>query len=234
MCEPSLPQRRIRAANFLAESASVGGVAGALPARRAPEFFRAGSRTDRRGGADGVVAAARRGNPGFCDGLPESKLVAEKHSVADIDASSAAARGAVFAGRDGGQRIGGDLTMPRPSLKSGAVAQLYSLLDDIDRAGYTRGTASRLDWLRIKARAGRSRAGLYARTLYALLAEIHRLGLMAGTDAHARWQMLKEEMKHEATAVAERPLARCHATFLFWRGRQLDRAGQIAAGCGAR
>ncbi len=77
-----------------------------------------------------------------------------------------------------------------------------------------RGTASRLDWLRLKA----TRAG--AAALYALLAEIHRLGLLAGTDAGVRWHLVRQAAR-TGTVAPPAPTPRCHATFLFWRGLQL-------------
>jgi hypothetical protein len=109
---------------------------------------------------------------------------------------------------------------------SGDAKRLYLLLDDIDRAGHLRGTASWLEWLRLKAGSGRASAKTDARALYSLLAEIHRLGLLAGTETHARWQLLKVGLKKRAAPVGRFP--RCAATFLFWRGRQIQRATATA------
>ncbi len=101
---------------------------------------------------------------------------------------------------------------------------LYGLLEEIDRAGYLRGTASWLEWLRLKSAASRTSAKANARALYALLAEIHRLGLIAGTDAHARWLMLKAGVKRGVAAVPTGSFPSCQGQFFFWRGRQMQRA----------
>jgi hypothetical protein len=116
------------------------------------------------------------------------------------------------------------MTRPRRD-KSGVASRLYRLLDDIDRAGYIRGTASRLDWLRLKAATGRLQIAGNVRALYALLVEIHSLGLMAGTIAHARWQGLKTGLEQIMGVPTPVRIAERGATFLFWRGRHIQQAG---------
>jgi len=111
-----------------------------------------------------------------------------------------------------------------PRAESAEARRLYALLDEIDRAGHLRGTASRLDWLRLKAAAGPSRAKADMRALGALLAEIHGSGLIAGTAADVRWQLAKSGLEGKTPAPPTGRFPRCPGTFFFWRGGPIQRA----------
>ncbi len=105
--------------------------------------------------------------------------------------------------------------------KPGVAGRFYALLNDIDRAGHLHGTASRLKWLRLKATGGPAGAG-NTKAFYALLMEIHHLGLIVGTDADTQWHLVMAR-KEEGAPASVRTFVRCHATFIFWRIRQLSK-----------